>query len=187
MRKNLAIVALFVATALSVTGCGEDTAATTAYNDADVAFAQGMIPHHRQAVQMAALAEDRADNPEVRQLAERIEAAQAPEIATMTGWLEARGEDVPEETMDHSAMGHGSSDPMPGMMSAEDLATLEQAQGAEFDMLFLEMMIEHHTGALEMARTQQSEGENAEAVALAEKIEADQEAEIATMRRLLES
>lgn len=185
MRKNLVTIAMLVAAPLALAGCGQDAPEAAAHNDADVTFAQEMIPHHQQAVEMAALAEDRAGDPEVRQLAEEIEAAQAPEIETMTGWLESWGADVPEESMDHSDMGHGSSDAMPGMMSAEDMAELEQSEGAAFDRLFLELMVEHHEGALEMARTQQAEGENPDALALAEKIEADQQAEIAEMQRLL--
>lgn len=187
-KKNLATVALLVAAPLALAGCGgDDPEGMAAHNDADVTFAQEMIPHHRQAVEMAALAEDRAEDPAVRGLAEDIEAAQAPEIATMNQWLEAWGEDVPTDSMDHSDMGHGSSEAMPGMMSGEEMAELEQAEGAAFDRLFLELMVEHHEGALEMARTQQAEGENPDALALAERIEADQEAEIAEMQRLLEA
>lgn len=187
MRKTLTTLTLLAATAVAVTGCSDDAASNATFNDADVTFAQEMIPHHRQAVEMAALAEDRAADPEVLELAEDIEAAQAPEIATMTGWLESWGEEVPADSMGHADMGHGSADAMPGMMSAEDMASLEQADGDAFDRLFLELMVAHHQGALEMARTEQEQGENPDAVALAEKIEADQRAEISLMQRLLES
>jgi len=187
MRKNLAALALLTSGALALAGCGEDDPAATAHNEADVTFAREMVPHHRQAVEMAALADERAGDRDVRRLAEDIESAQAPEIATMTGWLEAWDEEVPPEAMDHADMGHGSSDAMAGMMSEEDMAALEQAQGAAFDELFLELMVEHHEGALEMARTEQAAGENPDALALAELIEADQEAEISEMQRLLGS
>lgn len=196
LRKTLAATALTVTAALGLTACADDTSdpgpaagseASSQFNDADVNFAQQMIPHHQQAVEMAELAADRAANDEVRQLAEDVEAAQGPEIETMTGWLQAWEQEVPSGSMDHGDMGHGSSDAMPGMMSAEEMADLEQAEGAAFDRMFLEMMVEHHSGALEMARTQQAEGENPDALALAEKIEADQEAEIAEMQRLLEA
>lgn len=187
MRKTLSTVALLTATALTLAGCGGNDSGAAEYNDADVTFAQEMIPHHRQAIEMAALAGDRAGDAEVRRLAADIEAAQQPEIATMTGWLESWGEEVPEDGMDHADMGHGSEDAMGGMMSAEEMAELEQARGAEFDRLFLQMMVAHHEGALEMARTEQAEGENPDALKLAEKIEADQQAEIAEMQQLLES
>lgn len=187
MRNTLATLALLASAPLALAGCGGDEPAAAGHNDADVTFAQQMIPHHRQAVEMAALAGERATAPQVRDLAADIEAAQEPEIETMTGWLEAWGEEVPDPAMDDEGMGDGTSDPMAGMMSDEDLADLEQAEGAEFDRMFLEMMVEHHAEAVEMARTEQAEGENPDALALAEKIEADQRAEIATMQRLLES
>jgi uncharacterized protein (DUF305 family) len=187
MRKNLATLALLAAAPLALAACSEDAPGATSHNEADVTFAQEMIPHHQQAVEMAALAGERAADPGVRELAADIEAAQEPEIETMTGWLEAWDEQVPTASTDHGDMGHGSSDAMPGMMTAEEMADLEQTEGTEFDRMFLEMMVEHHNGALEMARTEQAQGENPEAVALAERIEADQEAEIAEMQRLLES
>lgn len=187
MRKTLATLALLASAPLALAGCGDDEPAAAAYNDADVTFAQQMIPHHQQAVEMAALAGERAADPQVREIAADIEAAQEPEIETMTGWLESWGEEVPATPMDHEDMRHGTSEPMPGMMSAEELADLEQAEGAEFDRMFLEMMLEHHAGAVEMARAEQTEGESPDALALAEKIESDQQAEIATMQRLLEA
>jgi uncharacterized protein (DUF305 family) len=181
-----------LASVVLIAGCGNgDTtaepspSATTTkaagFNDADVTFAQGMIPHHRQAVEMAELAETRAESPQVKELAAQIKAAQDPEIQTMTGWLESWGEDVPE---DMGGMDHGSMD-MPGMMSSEDMDKLEAAKGAEFDTMFMNMMIEHHNGAIEMAKTEQSDGQYADAKALAKTIEQAQTAEIATMRKLL--
>jgi uncharacterized protein (DUF305 family) len=169
---------LGAALVLLLGACGN----TAAFNDADVTFAQGMIPHHRQAVEMAELAETRAQRPEVKQLAAQIKAAQDPEIQTMTGWLNEWGEDVPEDMEGHGAMDSGD---MPGMMSSEDMDKLEAAKGAAFDAGFLEMMIEHHQGAIEMAKTEQKDGEYADAKQLAATIEKTQAAEIATMRRLL--
>jgi uncharacterized protein (DUF305 family) len=173
-----ALVAAAAVLAACSNGGGDDV------NDADVTFAQEMIPHHRQATEMADLAATRSQDAEVLDLAERISAAQGPEIETMTGWLESWGEEVPEDMsgMDHSGMDHGS---MPGMMSADQMAALEAASGPDFDRLFLEMMIEHHEGAIEMARTEQEDGSNADAVALAESIEEEQTAEVAEMRDLL--
>jgi len=159
--------------------------ASAAHNDADVEFAQMMIPHHDQAVEMAQLAPDRAESTEVKDLAMRIKEAQAPEIDQMEGWLadwdEEAGGDMGEmddsESMDHS----GS-----GMMSDQEMTDLEDASGAEFDRLFLEMMLAHHTGAVEMAETEIDEGEFPDALALAEGIKSTQEAEIAEMETLLE-
>ena len=159
-----------------------------AFNNADVTFVQGMIPHHRGALEMAQLADGRAEDPRVIDLASRIEAAQEPEIETMTGWLEEWGEPVPEESdsstggMDHGDMGGGMD---MGGMSEEDMAALEDASGAEFDRLFLEMMIEHHRGAVEMSETEMADGAYPDAVAMAEEIAESQTAEIQEMETLL--
>ena len=191
LRRAIGALALVLVGASGLAACGDDDdgsggTADNGHAQADVAFAQGMIPHHEQAIEMAQLAEGRVSSPEVKQLAADIEAAQGPEIETMTGWLEDWGEDIPAggsmEGMDHGDM---SGDQMPGMMSAADMDRLGAASGAEFDRMFLTLMIEHHEGAIEMARTERSDGEYAEAVDLAKKIEVDQTAEIATMEKLL--
>jgi uncharacterized protein (DUF305 family) len=194
MKKTLMSVAFAVVAVLTVAGCGSDTdsAGSTGttdgsaqFNDADVAFAQSMIPHHQQAVEMATMAQDRASSPEVKQLAAKIKAAQGPEIATLTGWLEDWGQEAsPGDSM--GGMDHSGSD-MSGMMSDADMKKLGAATGTEFDQMFLEMMIKHHAGAIEMAKTEQQDGENPDAIALAKKIEADQTAEIAQMEDLLGS
>ena len=119
-----------------------------------------------------------------------FEAAQAPEIETMTGWLEEWGEEVPDTSMmgmDHSGMDgmEGMDMDMPGMMSSEEMAELDAATGAAFETMWLEMMIEHHEGAIEMAQAEQEDGEYAPAIALAEEIEAAQTEEIAVMEELL--
>lgn len=160
---------------------------SAAFNDADVTFAQEMIPHHRQASEMAALAPGRAETPEVLDLADAIRATQEPEIETMTGWLVAWGEAVPEDMSGMEGMDHGGTamDDMAGMMSAEEMTALEGATGPDFDQMFLTMMIEHHEGAIEMAEAQQQDGENADAVALAATIAADQSREIQEMQDLL--
>lgn len=193
-RARTAAVALGLALALA--GCSDNDKSSNddgqaagptgkEFNQADVEFAQQMIPHHRQAVEMAELAEQRAGSAEVEELAAAIAAAQGPEIETMSGWLSAWGEEVPEET---SGMDHGDSamEEMPGMMSDEDIAQLEAANGAPFDQAFLTKMIEHHEGAVEMAETEQAEGKNTDAITLAGKIRADQTAEIQTMQDLLQ-
>lgn len=152
------------------------------HNAADVTFAQEMIPHHRQAVEMAELAPSRAQSAEVKKLAEDIRKAQDPEISTMSGWLTSWGEEVPaEETSDHSMSSHD----MGGMMTAEDMEELRQASGAAFDTAFLEMMIEHHEGAVSMAETEQADGSYPPAKKMARQIISSQTAEINQMRELL--
>ncbi|MFI6496791.1 DUF305 domain-containing protein [Nonomuraea typhae] len=147
------------------------------FNDADVMFAQMMIPHHRQAVEMADLAETRAADKEIKELAAKIKGAQDPEIQTMEGWLKEWGKPMPTGGMDHS---------MPGIMSEEDMKKLEAAKGAAFDRMFAELMIAHHNGAIEMARTELEQGSDPRAKALAKAIESAQQAEVAQMRKLLE-
>lgn len=190
-----ALAALMIALAVVSAACGSDddggagapdaaeSGGDAAFNEADVTFAQGMIPHHRQAVEMAELAEERAGSDDVRQLASRIEAAQDPEIETMMGWLEAWDEPV-QAGHDMGAMG---GDSMSGMMSDGDMSALGASEGSEFDRQFLEMMAEHHRGAVEMAETELAEGESAEALSLAEEIVDAQTAEIAEIEELLAS
>ncbi|MEU9254991.1 DUF305 domain-containing protein [Streptomyces sp. NPDC048270] len=156
-------------------------AAQGRHNAADVAFAQGMIPHHRQAVEMADLAPTRAGSAEVKQLAEAIKKAQDPEIRTLSGWLTAWGEQVPAAGAgDHSAHGAGG-----GMMTAEEMDRLGKASGKAFDTAFMELMIKHHEGAVAMAKTERADGAHPEAKTMAEAIISSQSAEIATMNGLL--
>ncbi|WP_243710499.1 DUF305 domain-containing protein [Micromonospora sp. KC213] len=165
-------------------GASADASTAAEFGDADVLFAQMMIPHHEQAVQMSELAATRAQDAEVKRLAAQIKAAQAPEIATMTAWLTAWGRPVPSGSPAH---GHGSEaeHDMPGMMSDEDMAELAAASGAEFDRRFVTMMIEHHEGAITMAEDEIAKGKNPEVKALAQQIRTTQRAEIDTMRKLL--
>jgi uncharacterized protein (DUF305 family) len=164
----------------SSTPAGASTGEATS-NDADVTFAAGMIPHHEQAVEMAELARSRAADPRVLDLADRIEAAQGPEIDTLTGWLEQWGAEEEMGGADHGEMGHGAD----GMMSEQEMQALTDASGPEFDRLFLELMIEHHRGAVEMAVTEAADGRNADAIAMAETIRDTQNAENAEMQQLL--
>jgi len=155
---------------------------TGAHNDADVAFAMGMVPHHQQAVEMAdmILGKD-GIAPQVIALAEKIKAAQGPEITLMKGWLETWGS--PYESMgDMPGMDMGS-----GMMSEEDMARLDAATGVEASKLFLEQMIEHHNGAIEMANVQAVGGTNPDARELAKNIIKSQTAEIDEMQTMLAS
>lgn len=154
-------------------------AQATGFNQDDVMFATNMIAHHQQAIEMSETLLAKSDVDErVAELAERIRAAQQPEIERMNAMLEAWGEE-PMEGMDHGS-GTGG-----GMMSEADMAQLEEAPGSEASSLFLEQMIVHHDGAVEMAEAEVAGGENAEAVELAERIISDQSSEIAEMEALL--
>lgn len=165
-----------------VTAEAGDTGAAAAFGDADVEFAQGMIAHHEQAIEMAEMALDPSvgARPEVVDLATRIRAAQDPEIDQMTAWLEGWGASIVMDTSD----GHDMSS-MAGMMSVEQMDALSQATGADFDRMWLEMMIEHHEGAIVMAEEAAANGTNADVLALAAEIVATQQAEIDEMRALL--
>ncbi|MGW6980285.1 DUF305 domain-containing protein [Streptomyces sp. NPDC054932] len=149
------------------------------HNAADVTFAQGMIPHHRQAIEMAGLAATRAESAEVKKLASEIKKAQDPEIKTLSGWLASWGEQVPAE-----GQGHGGHD-MSGMMSAEEMKQLDSSSGKAFDTAFLQMMVKHHEGAVAMAKTEQSDGKYGPAKEMAGAIITSQGAEIARMNTLL--
>ena len=163
-------------------GSSSPSSSTAAHNAQDVSFAQGMIPHHQQALEMAKLAAGRASSAKVKDLATRIEKAQDPEIRTMSGWLESWGQSVPSAMpgMDHSA--HSG---MAGMMDSKDMDKLEKASGADFDTMFLTMMIEHHKGAVQMAGTEKAKGAYAPATSMADAIITGQTAEITEMNKLL--
>lgn len=150
-------------------------------NDADIMFASMMIEHHTQAIDMSdtLLAKDGIDE-RVTALAEQIKAAQQPEIDQLQGWLDEWGADTAD--MDMEGMDHSG-----GMMTEEDMQALEAATGTEASRLFLEQMIEHHTGAIDMAQDQVDNGQNSDAVDLAQKIIDDQTAEITTMEDILAS
>jgi len=161
------------------------TSAEADHNDADVAFASGMIPHHESAITMAQMAQAQAADPRVKDLAARIEAAQTPEIETMSGWLADWGAAASSSATDDSmgGMDHGGMDD--GSMGEMDTGALAAMSGAEFDRMFLTMMIEHHRSAVQMAETEAADGQNTDAIALAESIRDSQTAEIAEMQQLL--
>ncbi len=190
---------------------------TTEHNDADVTFASDMIQHHAQALAMVDLTLDRPLDPEVQTLAENIRDAQGPEIETMADWLTSWGEEVPATVRDHvnsdhdmgdsmgddmmgdddsgdssndSSMGDSMDDmggDMPGMMSADDMNALKGASDDEFQAMWLQMMVEHHEGAVEMAKTEQADGQYKDAVDLAGSIIDAQQQEIGMMKELLGS
>ncbi|MDF2093660.1 DUF305 domain-containing protein [Knoellia sp. 3-2P3] len=195
-KRSLTLAGAGLVTVLALGACGSDaddsqsmggmnghgsSSATSAQSSSggragDVMFAQMMIPHHQQAVEMADLAlANPSTSPEVEGLAQQIKAAQDPEIETMNGWLSAWGAPT------SAPMDHGAS----GMMSEKDMASLESAQGAEFNRLWLEMMIEHHQGAITMAEDVLASTEDPEVKALAQAVVEGQEKEITTMQGLL--
>ncbi|MET8327419.1 DUF305 domain-containing protein [Streptomyces sp. NPDC005181] len=158
-----------------------------AFNDTDVAFAQQMIPHHQQAVEMAELADGRASGQDVKDLAAAIQKAQDPEISTMRGWLKSWGK--PETSMASSmpGMDHGSGGTdLSGMMSDEHMAGLKAAKGTAFDRMFAQMMIDHHEGAITMAKDEQKNGQSTDAKQLAGTVVTHQTAEIEKMNKILD-
>ncbi len=163
---------------------GNGTAASAAgqgFNDADVMFAQMMIPHHEQAVEMSDIALDPTigASDAVRQLATRIKGAQDPEIELMTGLLTGWGKSTEMDmSMDHSSM-------MDGMLTADELGALPLLRGADFDRAWMEAMIRHHEGALTMAKDVLEDGSDPAVRKLSEEIVAGQQAEIDEMRGLL--
>lgn len=196
MKRAAATLALVAAFAVGACGADENpvvgsgggtgteaTVAAVELNDADVTFLKGMVPHHEQALEMAQMARSRAASQEVRDLAQRIQDAQDPEITQMNSLLQqqdttaAGGHDMGGGS---AAMEHG------GMMSEEQMAALEDAMGAEFDRLFLESMIEHHEGAIAASEDVLADGASSEVKALAEAIIVAQRKEIAEMQELLD-
>lgn len=170
------------ATATESASASASTDVAADHNDQDTTFAQMMIIHHEGAIEMSQLAVEQAETPEVVALAERIAEAQGPEIDEMTAWLSAWGEDVSPD--DHGGMDMGGMD-MNGMSQEEMMTQLDALTGAEFDQAFLEAMIAHHEGAIGMSEQQLADGQNPDAVALAEKIIDDQQAEITEMQEIL--
>jgi uncharacterized protein (DUF305 family) len=156
------------------------------FNATDVAFAQGMIPHHAQAVVMADMALAQSTSPAVTELATQIKAAQTPEIEQLTKWLQAWGQPVPDPngSMDLS-MSDMDGMMMSGIMSDADMARLGNATGTDFDSMWLEMMVQHHEGAISMARDEVTSGKFVATKALAESIVTSQQAEIDTMTMLM--
>jgi uncharacterized protein (DUF305 family) len=204
-RHALSIAA--IAATVAVAGCG--TASTTSsstgssstpspaasavtgdHNPADVSFAQGMIPHHQQAIAMAKLAATRAASPEVKTLATQIQSAQDPEINQMTGWLTAWGAPTTMPGMTGvpgPTMGAGSMGSMPGMMSDADMGMMSGLTGAAFDRQWLTMMTAHHQGAIAMAHTEQANGRYGPAKTMADNIVRTQTDEVTKMASVLNS
>ena len=198
-RRSAVGAAVTLVAALALTGCAivadrnggmgdgmdhdgmGETDGSTEFNQADIMFAQMMIPHHEQAIVMSdlILAKDGVD-PAVVELAEEITAAQGPEIEQMESWLDEWGAPSMMDADEMDGMGG-----MGGMLTDEELDELEAADGTTGTTLFLEGMIEHHEGAIDMAEQHQEDGESAEALALSASIIETQAAEIERMQELL--
>jgi uncharacterized protein (DUF305 family) len=154
------------------------------HTGADVRFMQGMIGHHAQALEMTALLPSRSGRHDMRLLALRIEVSQADEIKMMQRWLQERGQPVPNEHAHHAP----GAPLMPGMLTADQMDRLAGAKGAEFDRLFLELMIQHHDGALMMVKdlfSNPGAGQDSEIFAFVSDVDADQRMEIARMGAML--
>lgn len=199
MKKILALSAATIAAAIALAGCSTgsggsmpgmnmggsgmstDSAPIAAgdHNGADTSFAQMMIPHHTQAVDMSDLMlKKQGIDPKVTALATRIKAAQAPEIEKMAGWLKQWNEPAQMAGGDMSGM-------VSGVMSGDDMTKLDAARGTDAAKLFLTQMIAHHQGAVTMAKTEEAAGKNTDAVTLSKNIVTSQEAEIQEMKNLL--
>jgi len=185
-RKPLALFSVMVVGLFLLMGCSESSSEnssnTAKFSNADRMFAEMMIPHHEQAIEMSELALINSESPEIVALARKIKAAQAPEIEEMKLWIDS------EESEGH--MGHGSESEdhsghgMMGMLDEGQMSELERATGEEFDRLFLKGMIVHHEGAIDMAEMV-VDSANAEAAALGRAIIDSQKAEIGEMKTLL--
>jgi uncharacterized protein (DUF305 family) len=158
------------------------TSSTAAqFNDTDVMFVQGMLPHHQQAVEMSdMLLKKSAVSAETTALAKQIQAAQGPEITTMQGWLKAWGKSA-DGGMDHDMGGEMGG----GMATEAEMKKFDQATGANAEKMFLEMMTKHHQGAIMMAQMEVKKGMNPDTIAMAKEIASSQQAEIDTMKKLL--
>jgi uncharacterized protein (DUF305 family) len=167
--------------ASSATAGPSTTAAAEAHNDADVMFAQHMIPHHTQAIEMSdTLLAKQGIDPKVTKLANQIKAAQGPEIQQMQSWLTQWGTpSMPPMS------GHDDMAGMSGIMSEQDMTALKDAQGVDASKLFLTQMIAHHEGAITMAQSEITDGQYPPAVGMARAIVTTQQQEIDTMKGLL--
>lgn len=202
LRRAAATASVVAVGALLLSACGDDMsgmdhgsgksstsasgdAGSADFVDADVTFAQMMIPHHEQALEMAELADGRASDAELKDIAEQIEKAQDPEIKTMKGWLRSWDRPTAVESMpgmDHGGNG-GSAD---GMMSGADMRRLKNMKGTDFDKLFAQLMIEHHNGAISMAEEERKNGRNDAAVKMAGDIVKSQTAEVEQLNDILD-
>ena len=157
--------------ALLLSGCATSPQANSDFSSADIAFAEQMIPHHEQAIEMSEIALINTTNPAVLQLAQEIKGAQSPEIQIMKSWAGVKASMHPGHMMD-------------GMLCESELSELREAKGKEFDLLFLKGMIKHHEGAIAMAQ-EVANSKNKVVADLAAPIIKAQQSEIAKMKELL--
>lgn len=182
MTASTRAAAALSAFVLLTTGCASTAVGQSGYVRADVDFMRNMMAHHAQALELTKLVPTRTTREEIGLLAERIEVSQVSEVELMRNWLTKRDQVLEDNSAHHD---HGT---MPGMLSPQDIAKLADTTGADFDRLFLELMIRHHEGALimlEQLYAAKDAGQGAEIFQIASHIDADQRAEIARMRRLL--
>lgn len=205
-KPALLLAAAVTVLALSVQGCSNSgdnesrspspaapppttsttTAATVDHNQADVTFAHNMIAHHQQAVKMSdMLLAKQGIDPRVIDLANKIKAAQGPEIQTMQGWLAQWGAPPSSSAAPMPGMDNSGMPAMPGLMSDQDMAALQNAQGVDASKTFLGQMIQHHQGAITMAQNEITMGQNRDAIALAKSISSTQQQETKTMQDIL--
>ncbi|MEQ4719268.1 DUF305 domain-containing protein [Nonomuraea sp. B19D2] len=156
---------------------GQTPAATVA---SDVRFAEAMIPHHRQALEMTSLVNDRTTTASIRSFARQITAAQTPEIKAMTGWLAELGRSAPAAHTHAQATAYG-------MATQEELNALRAAKETVFDRMFLQLMTRHHEGAVKMAGEELATGRDRRMRLLAKDVYSGQSIEIARMRKVLET
>jgi uncharacterized protein (DUF305 family) len=193
MKTTRRVAAVLAAATLVLSACSDDASEPASsipeskpFNQADVDFATDMIVHHSQALTMVDIAAPRDDlSPQVVDLLEQIRVTQTQEAELMTDWLEDWEQPVPNNPRSHGGMEGSMDHDMPGMMSEEELGMLEDAQGDAFETMWLEMMIEHHEGAIDMAAAAPADGEFADTVELAEQIASSQAQEIERMEKLL--
>lgn len=186
------IVALAAGTALGMLLAGSLVRAEVpADGSADVGFARDMQAHHGQAVEMSVLVRERSEDAELRQVALDIELTQQNQIGQMLGWLSVwglpvTGAEPPMAWMSDGHAGVSEAVAMPGMATAEEITRLTAAAGSEADRLFLELMIRHHVGGVDMARAALERAERPEVLRLAQATVDAQTAEIVVLEELLD-
>ncbi|VEG51084.1 putative lipoprotein [Mycolicibacterium aurum] len=173
-------------TAAEASGTPVITGEPAGYNAADVTFASAMVPHHQQAIEMSTMALQRSVNPELITLANQIVATQQPEVNILNVLLVQWNENPDIQADPGGADGGASAPSNPGKVDDATIAELESLRGPEFDTLWLQSMIGHHQGTVAMAKSEVSDGKNVDAIAIAKTIEAEQEAQIGQMTRMLE-